>query len=77
MIYQYSDTDVKSPIGMYVDGEDNLLVCGATSHNVHMIRHDCRQGNILFSEKDEIHLPVCISCRPSDGLPSGWFTPER
>ena len=52
---------------MYVDGEDNLLVCGHNTHNVHMIRDDGRKEKIFFSGKVGIHLPMCILYRQSDG----------
>ena len=67
MIYRYSDTDLKTPVGMYVDGEDNLLVCGLNSHNVHVVQHGGGKEKILLSEKDGMNLPVCISHRQSDG----------
>ena len=56
---------MKTPFGMYVDGEDNLMVWGYNSENVHMIRYDVRNKKILLSEKDELDHPMCVSDRHS------------
>ena len=52
---------------MYVDGEDNLLVCGLKSHNVHVVRHGGGKERIVLSGEDGMDYPECISYRQSDG----------
>ena len=65
VIYRYSNRNMKTPFRMYVDGEDNLLVCEYNSDNVHMIRYDGRNQKILLSEKDGLDHPMCVSDRHS------------
>ena len=45
---------------MYVDGEDNLLVCGYTYDSVHMIRYDGRNQKILLSKYAETDKKLTI-----------------
>ena len=63
--YRYPDRNMKTPFGMSVDGEDNLLVCVYNSDNVHMLRYDGRNQKILLSEKDGLDHPMCVSDRHS------------
>ena len=37
IVYQYEDQDLKGPRGIYVDTEDNIAVCGDSSHNVQIV----------------------------------------
>ena len=38
IVYQYKDEDLIQPQGMFVDDEDNVMVCGGQSSTVHVIR---------------------------------------
>ena len=45
VLYTYSNQSLKLPHGLYVDGENNFLVCGKGSRNLHMVRN----GGVLVS----------------------------
>ena len=67
VIFQYSDRNLKTPTGLFVDGEGNVLVCGYQSFNVHIIKQDGKRERILLSTKHGVECPLCISYRQNDG----------
>ena len=67
MVYQYKNSDLKRPNGIYVDGLGNSLVCGSDSHNVVVITADGRKHGELLTSKD-IKNPRCIDYRPQDNM---------
>ena len=65
MVYQYEDTKLRNPNGIYVDSAGNSIVCGYTSHNVVVITADGKKHGELLTSKD-ISYPYCIDYRPED-----------
>ena len=58
IIYRYTDNDLKCPLGLYPDAEDNIVVCDAQSNIVKVILSDGRKSKTLLSSinQDVIHL---------------------
>ena len=65
MVYQFTETELKTPFGIYVDSAGNSLVCCYSSHNVVVITADGRKHGELLTSKD-ITYPRCIDYRPDD-----------
>lgn len=65
-IFKYTDNKLKHPLGMYVDSDDNVLVCGSNSHNVQVIDKNGKLVKILLSQTDGLYSPYTISFRQSD-----------
>ena len=57
-IYTYTDPDLKSPRGLIVDDDDNVLIAGEDSNNIHVVRADGTKHNVLVTSSDSIQTPV-------------------
>ena len=66
-IFTYSDPDLKCPRGIVVDEDDNILLCGESSNNIHVIKSDGTKHKVLLSSTDGIKSPCgmayCLSSR--------------
>ena len=66
VVYQYSDQDLKSSKGIYVDAEDNILVCGEGWRNVQIITTSGRKHSTVLTAKDRLKGPYSIAYREKD-----------
>ena len=64
--YQYTDPDLARPRGICVDTEDNIMVCGYNSNNVHVVCADGTKSHILLTSKDGIKTPWSVAYRHTD-----------
>ena len=65
-IYNYTDPLLQSPLGVYIDGHQNVLACGFSSNNIHVIDKSGKQIKILLSANDGVSEPYALSFRQSD-----------
>ena len=65
IVYQYRDDELIYPQGLFVDDNDNVIVCGANT--VQVITAAGKKHKTLLSRNDGISKPQCVSFRPSDG----------
>ena len=65
-IYNYTDPLLQSPLGVYIDGHQNVLACGFGSNNIHVIDKSGKQVKILLSANDGVSQPYTLSFRQSD-----------
>ena len=68
IIYQYSDPELSYPLGLYVDADDYVVVCGSDTNNLQMISPGGEKVSTLLSEKDGIMYPQLVAYRPTDGV---------
>ena len=75
LVYQYKDEELGTPRGMYVDAEDNILVCDSDSNTVQMITANGKRYDTLLSSNDGIDCPYSIAYRETDDtlLVGGWY----
>ena len=66
IIYQYKDGDLRCPEALFVDADDNIFVCGYSSHNVQVITADGRKYGTLISANDGLQQPYSIAFREAD-----------
>ena len=60
---------------MFVDDDENVLVCGQGSNNVHAVDKDGKRIKILLSAKDGLQNPCTITVRQTDNtLVVGGYT---
>ena len=65
-VYQYKDKDLKWPYGVCVDDEENIIVCGRASNNVHIVTASGRKHGCLLTSEDGIKGPVSVAYRHND-----------
>ena len=65
-VYQYNDKDLKLPQGVCVDDEENIIVCGRASNNVHIVTASGRKHGCLLTSEDEIRNLMSIAYRHTD-----------
>ena len=65
-VYQYKDKDLKWPCGVCVDDEENIIVCGYGSNNVHIVTASGRKHGCLLTSEDGIKGPVSVAYRHND-----------
>ena len=68
IIYKYSDPELITPQGLYVDADNYVIVCGYFSNNLLMISPSGEKVSTLLSEKDGIRYPHSVAYRPTDGV---------
>lgn len=66
IIYQYTDEELKAPYGMYVDAEDNILLCDTFSDNIQVITAAGKKYGTLLPSSDGICQPSGIAYRETD-----------
>ena len=65
-VYQYNDKDLKWPHGVRVDDEENIIVCGGLSNNVHIVTASGRNNGCLLTARDGIKIPRTVAYRHTD-----------
>ena len=65
-VYSYQDSALVFGGGMFVDDGENVLVCGYSSNNVHVIDKDGKRIKILLSAEDGSQYPRSITVRQTD-----------
>ena len=66
VIYTYKDANMREPIGLLCDSEDNILVCGWSTHTVQILTADGKGHCTLLTESDGLMFPRSIAYRGSD-----------
>ena len=66
VVYQYKDAELSHPEGVVVDGGGNLIVCGASSYNVQVIRADGTKCCTLLTSQDGVKMPYSVAYRQLD-----------
>ena len=66
VIFTYTDSEMTGARGFILDGQDNLLVCCISSHNLHVFEHGGSKHKTLLSEKDQIPKPYAVAFRAKD-----------
>ena len=66
IIYTYKDKDLRYPMGLYCDDNDNILVCGWRSNNIQMIDAGGHKAGTVVTAEDGLMLPWSIAFRKSD-----------
>lgn len=66
VVYKYCDRSLTKPRGICVDSADNLIVCGNSSNNVHIVTADGLKNKVLLTSRDGIKSPHCVAYRHSD-----------
>ena len=66
-ICQYKDKDLKSPTGMIVDANNDVVVCDMECDNVQIITTEGNRQATLVSASDGLKRPCSIAFRESDG----------
>ena len=66
LVYQYKDGELVMPFAMYVDAEDNILVCDSVSNCVHVIIANGKKYGTLLTSSDGISYPHSIAYRETD-----------
>ena len=66
LVYQYKDEELTYPEGMYVDAEDNILICDRDSNTVQMITANGKKYGTLLSYNDGIKRPYSVAYRETD-----------
>ena len=64
-IFTYSDPDLKRPRGIVLDEDDNILLCGEISNNIHVVKSDGTKHKVLLSSTDGVTSPCEIAYCPS------------
>ena len=67
IVYQYRDDELVYPSGLFVDDNDNVIVCSWFSSTVQVITAAGKKHSTLLSREDGIFQPQCVSFRQSDG----------
>ena len=65
VVYKYRDSKMISSPGLYCDGGDNIIVCGADSNNLQVITTDGKKHCDLVSPREGFK-PLSISYRKRD-----------
>ena len=65
VVFEFQDPELLCPKGLFVDDNDNVIVCGKVSKNIHVITTGAYQHKVLT---DTMHFkPISVSFKPSDG----------
>ena len=66
VIFQYKDPELSTPRVLCVDDEDNVIVCGSDSHNIHVVTAAGKKSSVIIINKDGIKNPRCVAYRKTD-----------
>ena len=66
VIFQYKYSELREPRGVCVDDEDNVIVCGEGSHNVHVVTAAGKKHSVILTSKDCIMSPYSVAFRQTD-----------
>ena len=64
--YSSVTVGISRPMGMYIDGAENILVCELLSHNLRLIDSKGNTSKVLLSGSDGLYYPYTVSFRPND-----------
>ena len=64
--YSRAAVGISSPMGIYIDGAENVLVCEYHSHNLRLIDARGNTSKVLLSGSDGLWHPRTVSVRPND-----------
>ena len=64
--YSSAAVGISRPMGMYIDGAGNILVCEFHSHNLRLIDAKRNTSNVILSRTDGLCYPRTVSVRPND-----------
>ena len=66
VIYQYKDPALRYPGGLCVDDEDNVIVCGGSSHNIHIVPAAGEKRSVILTSNYGVTYPQCVAYRRMD-----------
>ena len=66
VMFQYKDSELRGPNGVCVDDEDNAIVCGYSSDNIHIVTSDGKKHSVILTSKDGIKGPGSVAYRQTD-----------
>lgn len=66
IVYRYDDPELDGPRGIYVDHSSNVIVCGHSSRNVHVITASGKKQRILLTSSDGLRYPDSVAYREND-----------
>ena len=66
IVYQYKDPEMRYPHGLCVDDEDNAIVCGEDSDNIHIVTAAGERSSIIRTADYGIYWPQSVAYRRSD-----------
>ena len=64
--YSIAAVGISRPMGMYIDGAENIIVCEWSSHNLRLIDTKGNTSKVLLSGSDGLYHPYTVSVRPND-----------
>ena len=64
--YSSVTVGISSPLGVYIDGAENILVCELNSHNLRIIDAKGNTSKVILSETDGLQRPRTVSVKPND-----------
>ncbi|XP_033757293.1 uncharacterized protein LOC117339686 [Pecten maximus] len=65
VVYRYRDPGLNGPVGIGLDRDDNVYVCGHRTENVYLVSPDGSRGRVLLSKLSGITRPWCIVVHPT------------
>ena len=66
VVYQYKDPELRGPLGLCVDDEDNVIVCDMFSGNIHVLTSAGERSSIIRTADEGIYLQQSVAYRRSD-----------
>ena len=63
IVYEYKDENLTDNRGVCVDAADNIIVCGHSSDNLHVVQSNGKKDRVLLSAKDGLKGPFSIAYR--------------
>ena len=66
VIFEYKDPELTSPLELCVDDEDNVIVCGGSSDNIHIVTATGKKSAVILSANDGIISPRSVAYRQTD-----------
>ena len=66
VIYQYKDFALRAPCGLCVDEEDNVIVCGCISDNIHIVTAAGEKSSVILNSNDGVKYPESVTYRRTD-----------
>ena len=67
LVFNYQHDDLKYPRKVLVDGEDNVLVCGQESYNIHVVTPTGQQHSVLYTVQGrQDNRCISLAYRPTD-----------
>ena len=58
IFFTYKDPELKYPRGLVVDDDDNVLITGQGSNNIHVFKSDGTKYKVLLTSSDGIQMPL-------------------